>query len=99
MALPVSLQPQPSKVEQQDALPDLVRRIKDERGHLRNITELGLQDEIQRQDAGDSDKVGNDEDTETGPKDLETRQKELLEARDAMMLNVSCVPVILRFCH
>lgn len=68
----------------EDRLPDLIHRIGVEREGLRNVTESSLRVETE------TSNVRTDH-SETVSMDLESRYKELGEARSNMINNISCV--------
>lgn len=86
----VSLQPEAARNDGSDALPELIRRINVERGHLRNITEEGLKEEIQKAENGVVDQEADD-DEDGKPQDLESRRKQLFDSKMEMIEAISYV--------
>lgn len=82
---PISLQSWPSKDKDlNSALPALISRINLERGGFRNLTEESLKQEIAEAEAGEGEESSSDEDEEEKP----DRMKELLSAREKMMVDL-----------
>lgn len=88
--LPLSLEPVIPTPDGQGAISGLLRRIKDERGALRNVTESSLREEIGLAAGEHTDQQTQDEHEPTH-QDLETRRKELDQARNSMIEKISYV--------
>ncbi len=82
---PLSIRPWPAKEDTSDSLPYLINRIVEQRGHLRNITEASLENEIRALEAGEEGDVIKDEVEGSRPQDAESRRKELYAARVEML--------------
>ncbi|KAI9663335.1 MAG: RNA polymerase II mediator complex subunit [Alyxoria varia] len=83
-SFPLSLRPQAVKDEEADSIPVFVRRLNEERGHLRNITEDSLREELKTAEEGDT------EDAEYGQEDVEAldpeaQRKRVYEAKAEMI--------------
>lgn len=84
MSFSVALQPIARRNAENASLQDLVRRINEERGAFRNITEEQLKEEIVKDSAQQRDDIHVVEE-EDAPQDLETRRKEVYAARHEIL--------------
>ena len=85
----ISLQSWPSKTDDpRTSLPDLIKRIKSERGSFREISEESLRREIAEEDAGknaEDDNSTSEEEEDDEEDDKPDRLKELMRARDELI--------------
>jgi len=84
MSFPLALQPVAREDTENASLQDLVRRINEERGAFRSITEEQLKEEITNDLASQKEDTNVAEEKEA-PQDLEKRRKELFSARNQML--------------
>ena len=83
-SFPLSLRPQAVKHDEADPIPEFIRRLKEERGHLRNITEESLREELRQAEDGESEEGdGGQEDAEA--LDPEAQRKRVYEAKAEML--------------
>jgi len=92
MSFPIALQPVLSSQVETLSLQDLVRRINEERGAFRNVTEDQLKEEIAK-DQHKTDDEAVDVEEEDAPQDLEKRRKEVFAARNEMLQFIGYVQV------
>jgi len=84
MSFSVALQPLIKSQAETASLQDLVRRINEERGAFRNVTEDQLKEEIARDQLTANDDTVDVEE-EDAPQDFEKRRKEVFTARNEML--------------
>ena len=94
----LSLRPTHNQDAQPEPLPLLIDRIYQERGDLRNFTEESLQKEIDEEknkapDALDEAATDEEEGDVEQPQDLESRLKEIREARTDMLAAIAWVSI------
>ncbi|KAF6235140.1 hypothetical protein HO173_006769 [Letharia columbiana] len=87
--LSLSLQAFPTVDKDKESLKYLISRINQQKGSFRNVTEQSLQEEIQAQEAGNSDTdnqdvVGTGEEVE----DVKTKQEEVTKAREDIVKQI-----------
>lgn len=92
MSFPIALQPLVNSHVEQASLQDLVRRINEERGAFRNVTEDKLKDEIAKDALNPVDDT-IDVEEEDAPQNLEKRRKEVFAARNEMLQFIGYVAV------
>jgi len=92
MSFPIALQPLVNNHIEKASLQDLVRRINEERGAFRNVTEEQLREEIAKDQLNLEDEtvVVEEEDT---IQDLEKRRKEVFAVRNEMLQSIGYVVV------
>lgn len=92
MSFPIALQPLVNGHNEKASLQDLVRRINEERGAFRNVTEEQLKEEIARDQPKLEDETLDVEEEDT-PQDLEKRRKGVFAARNEMLQFIGYVAV------
>jgi hypothetical protein len=81
--LALSLQASPQADKDKESLQYLIRRVNEQRGSFRNVTEKSLEEEIRELDAGGANSSQDVavETTAVG-QDAETKKEEVAEARE-----------------
>lgn len=87
--LSLSLQAFPTVDEEKESLKYLISRINQQKGSFRNVTEQSLEEEIQAQEAGKTDKDVQDVvETVEEVEDVKTKQEEVMKAREDMIKQI-----------
>ena len=84
MSFPLALHPITTRSDGNEPLQDLVRRINEERGTFRGLTEQQLRAEITKDLASNNDGPSEIEDVDA-TRDLDNRRKEVYNARTEML--------------
>ena len=85
--IPLSLRALPKIDPNKESLPFLISRINNQRGSFRNFTEESLEEEIRSQENGELE-VLEEEAPAEDTQDVKSRQEELAEARQEMLIQV-----------
>lgn len=86
MPFPLALRPSADDYGTESSLKVLVDRIYKERGHMRNITEQSLREEIEEKDAAvASESESSDSDDRDAGEDAEAKMKTLVAAKEEMV--------------
>lgn len=89
--LSLSLQAFPTVDKEKDSLKYLISRINQQRGSFRNVSEQGLEEEIEAQKSGTTNADDPDEhdvDIVEEAEEVKTKQEELAQAREDMMRQI-----------
>lgn len=88
-SLSLSLQAFPTPDKDKESLQYLIRRVNEQRGSFRNVTEQSLEDEIRALDAGDADESQEAVvETSEVDEDAKTKKEEVIQARDEIRKQV-----------
>lgn len=87
--LSLSLQALPPVNKDKESLQYLIRRVNEQCGSFRNVSEQSLEEEIRELDAGGADSgQGPVVETTVGPDDAETKNEEVTKAREDMRKHI-----------
>lgn len=91
-AIALALQPWPTEDHHSDSIEKLIRRIAAERGHIRNVTEEDLEEEIREAEAGNDVMIEEEGEEETPDENklLEALYKTKFEMRDILGYGTLC---------
>jgi len=88
--LSLSLRAWPTKDPSLDTLPNLIPRINEQRGAFRNVTEEGLEQEIQASEAGEVHAGSLDDDPQSSAaQDAKGKREEILATREEILKQVA----------
>ncbi len=88
--LSLSLRAWPTKDPSLDALPNLIPRINEQRGAFRNVTEEGLEQEIQALEAGEVHAESLENDAQLpAVQDAKGKREEILATREEILKQVA----------
>jgi mediator of RNA polymerase II transcription subunit 17 len=87
--LSLSLRAWPEYNTNASSLSSIIPRISQQRGHIRNITEEGLLEEIKAAETGDDAvEVGESQEGDAGADQSKSRMDEILRARQEMLKQI-----------